>query len=60
MVLYPKEELQKSLNYKNKIKKRDLNIDTSPAFFVEEVRKNLIDRYGDKKLYRQGLFVKLP
>ncbi|MEK9893948.1 MAG: PBP1A family penicillin-binding protein [Pelagibacteraceae bacterium] len=53
-----KEELQKSLNYKIKLKKRDLNIDTSPAFFVEEVRKNLIDQYGDKKLYRQGLFVK--
>ena len=53
-----KDELQKSLNYKIKLKKRDLNIDTSPAFFVEEVRKNLIDQYGDKKLYRQGLFVK--
>ena len=22
------------------------------------MRKNLIDQYGDKKLYRQGLFVK--
>ena len=53
-----REELKKSLNYKIKLKKRDLNIDTSPAFFVEEVRKNLIDQYGDKKLYRQGLFVK--
>ena len=56
-MIYIQEELQKSLNYKIKLK-RDLNIDTSPAFFVEEVRKNLIDQYGDKKLYRQGLFVK--
>ena len=53
-----KGELQKSLNYKIKLKKRDLNIDTSPTFFVEEVRKNLIEQYGDKQLYRQGLFVK--
>ena len=52
------EELKQSLSYKIKLKKRDLDIDTSPAFFIEEVRKNLIDQYGEQKLYRQGLFVK--
>ncbi len=53
-----KEELNQSLNEVINLKKRNLNIDTSPAFFVEEVRKNLIDQYGEKNLYRQGFFVK--
>ena len=53
-----KDELKLSLNEKIILKKRNLYIDRSPAFFVEEVRKNLIDKYGEKKLYRQGLFIK--
>ena len=30
----------------------------SPAFFVEEIRKNLIDKYGEKKIYKQGFYIK--
>ena len=40
------------------LKKRNLNIDMSPAFFVEEIRKNLIDKYGEKKIYKQGFYIK--
>ncbi|MDC0435769.1 PBP1A family penicillin-binding protein [Pelagibacteraceae bacterium] len=53
-----KQELEKSLKYKISLKKRNLEIDSSPAYFIEEVRKNLIEQYGEKKLYRQGLYVK--
>tara|TARA_B100000963_G_scaffold321462_1_gene304778 strand:+ start:113 stop:2410 length:2298 start_codon:yes stop_codon:yes gene_type:complete len=53
-----KEQLKKSLNYKIKLKKRNLNIDMSPVFFVEEIRKNLIDKYGEKKIYKQGYYIK--
>ena len=53
-----KQELDKSLKYKINLKKRNLEIDSSPAYFIEEVRKNLIEQYGEKKLYRQGLYVK--
>ena len=53
-----KDQLEESLNFKIVLKKRNFNIDKSPAFFVEEVRKKLIENYGEKKLYRQGLFVK--
>src|SRR6056300_110278 len=53
-----KQDLDKSLKYKINLKKRNLEIDSSPAYFIEEVRKNLIEQYGEKKLYRQGLYVK--
>ena len=53
-----KEELSKSINESINLKKRKIIIDRSPAFFVEEVRKNLIDRYGERTLYRQGLYIK--
>jgi penicillin-binding protein 1A len=53
-----KQELDKSLKYKINLKKRNLEIDSSSAYFIEEVRKNLIEQYGEKKLYRQGLYVK--
>ena len=46
-----KEELSKSINESINLKKRKITIDRSPAFFVEEVRKNLIDKYGDCLLY---------
>ena len=52
------EILKKNLDYKIKLKKRNLVIDRSPAFFVEEVRKNLINVYGEKTLYRQGFYIK--
>ena len=53
-----KNQLEKSLNYNIALKKRNLNIDMSPAFFVEEIRKNLIDKYGEKKIYKQGFYIK--
>ena len=30
----------------------------SPAFFVEEIRKSLIEKYGEKKIYKQGYYIK--
>ena len=53
-----KEQLELSLNYKIILKKKNLDIDMSPAFFVEEIRKNLIDKYGEKKIYKQGFYIK--
>ncbi len=53
-----KEQLQKSLIYNIQLKKRKLNIDMSPAYFVEEIRKNLIEKYGEKKIYKQGYYIK--
>ena len=53
-----KDQLGKSLNFNIALKKRNLNIDMSPAFFVEEIRKNLIEKYGEKKIYKQGYYIK--
>ena len=53
-----KKQLEKSINFNITLKKRNLNIDMSPAFFVEEIRKNLIDKYGEKKIYKQGFYIK--
>tara|TARA_A100001011_G_scaffold400855_1_gene519968 strand:+ start:13382 stop:15679 length:2298 start_codon:yes stop_codon:yes gene_type:complete len=53
-----KKQFEQSLNYNIKLKKRILNIDMSPAYFVEEIRKNLIEKYGEKKIYKQGLYIK--
>ncbi len=53
-----KEQLKISLNYKIILKKKNLDIDMSPAFFVEEIRKNLIEKYGEKKIYKQGFYIK--
>ena len=53
-----KDDLAKSLEYKIQLKKNNLEVKNYPAFFIEDVRKNLIETYGEKKLYRQGLFIK--
>ena len=53
-----KKQLETSLKYKIKLKKRLLIMDMSPAYFVEEIRKNLIDKYGEKKIYKQGFYIK--
>ena len=53
-----KDQLQKSLIYNIQLKKRKLSIDMSPAYFVEEIRKNLIEKYGEKKIYKQGYYIK--
>ena len=53
-----KDQLQKSIKYNIQLKKRKSNIDMSPAFFVEEIRKSLIEKYGEKKIYKQGYYIK--
>ena len=56
--LISKKQLKQSLNYKIKLRKKKLAIDMTPAYFVEEIRKNLIERYGEKKIYKQGFYIK--
>ena len=53
-----KTQLDKSLQYKIKLKKKSFDIDMSPAYFVEEIRKNLIEKYGETKIYKQGFYIK--
>merc|ERR1711965_665336 len=55
--LISKKQLKQSLNYKIKLRKKKLAIDMTPAYFVEEIRKNLIERYGEKKIYKQGFYI---
>ena len=53
-----KTQLDKSLQYKIKLKKKSFDIDMSPAYFVEEIRKNLIEKYGETKIYKQRFLYK--
>ncbi len=53
-----KTQLDKSLQHKIKLKKKSFDIDMSPAYFVEEIRKNLIEKYGETKIYKQGFYIK--
>ena len=56
--LISKKQLEESLNYKIKLRKKSLTTDMTPAYFVEEIRKNLIEQYGEKKIYKQGSYIK--
>ena len=53
-----KQELQDSIGFKINLKKKDNNLKNDADFFIEEVRKQLIERYDENTLYKQGLYVK--
>ncbi|MEK9959771.1 MAG: transglycosylase domain-containing protein, partial [Pelagibacteraceae bacterium] len=53
-----KKELQDSIGFKINLKKKDNNLKNDADFFIEEVRKQLIERYDENTLYKQGLYVK--
>ena len=44
-----KRTIRKITNFNITLKKRNLKYRYVTCFFVEEIRKNLIDKYGEKK-----------
>ena len=55
-----KEEYKKLINSKIHLKKRKRIYLENTRYFVEDIRKNVIDTYGEEKVYKQGFNIKTP
>ena len=55
-----KDEHQKLINSKIKLKKRKKIFLEDARYYVEDVRKNVVQKYGFDKVYKQGFNIKTP
>ena len=55
-----KKQHNKLINSEIKLRKRKRIYLEDSRYFVEEVRKNVIDKYGFDKVYKQGFNIKTP
>ena len=55
-----KKELNKILNTKIKLNKRKKIYLEDSRYYVEDVRKTIVDKYGFDKVYKQGFNIKTP
>ena len=53
-------ELNKILNTKIELSKRKKIYLEDARYYVEDVRKKIVDRYGFDKVYKQGFSIKTP
>ncbi len=51
-------DLKKNLSLPFKLKKREFEQKDETKFFAEEVRKSLLNIYGEENVYKQGLYIK--
>ena len=51
---------KKLLNKKIKLKKRKKIFIEDARYYVEDVRKSIVEKYGFEKVYKKGLIVKTP
>ena len=55
-----KEKYQKFVNKKISLKKRKKIFLENTRYYVEDIRKNVIDKFGYDKVYKQGLNINTP
>ncbi len=55
-----KKEYQKSINNKILLKKRKKIYLEDTRYYVEDIRKNVIGKFGFEKVYKQGLNINTP
>ena len=55
-----KEEYEKFINNKIELKKRKEIFLEDTRYYVEDIRKYVVDKFGFEKVYKQGLNIKTP
>ncbi len=55
-----KEEYEKFINNKIELKKRKKIFLEDTRYYVEDIRKYVVDKFGFEKVYKQGLNIKTP
>ena len=55
-----KIEYEKLINKKIKLKKRKKTFTEDTSYYVEDIRKDVIDQFGYDKVYKQGLNISTP
>ena len=54
------EEHKKLINKEIKLKKRKKIFLEDTRYYVEDIRKHVVDKFGFEKVYNQGLNIKTP
>jgi len=55
-----KNKYEKFINKKIILKKRKKTFTEDTSYYVEDVRKNIVDKFGFDKVYKQGLNISIP